>query len=357
MKALLALIAVLAWPGALVSQAAPRTIAGVVQDSAGHGLADAVVVLDPNDKRRAVQTDAQGRFRFDRVNPGHYQLRTVCVAFEADDRVVDVPASGLDVTIVLAVIPVRLDTIRIVARREGLFGTTVERADLRALGGTEVIVVGTRFRARTGPNGRFAFGALRPGGYVVRASRNGFRTLFLSVAVPQTDGVEVSLAMDSLTTRADKFRESLLSDMRFRVDRRSATNSAFVPQHELAGRGGTTLDVALMYAPAFLLKGLQIMNEECVFVNGRFARGMHLRDFPADNVAMVEIYGTSPEAGSIEKVREFMSKNGTVDCGYWSRFRQVGATNSRTGLKTDINNVEPPLPGLVHMAYIWLKEK
>lgn len=338
----LPLALLLSLAGRLPGQAAPRTVSGVVQDSTGRPLPDAVVVLDPNDQRRAMEADAQGRFRFDKVKSGEHQLRTVWVGYQPDDRKLTVPDSGLEVTIVLTQNPVRLDTIRIVTRAQGILGTTVDGKDLRALGGTDVEVVGTKYRTRTKADGRFAFLQLRPGGYVVRASRKGFSTLLVPVIVRRDKAVEVSMDLDTVTTKAAELREVQYFDLRQRVDRRSMNNSAIIPRQELAGRGGATLDLALMYSPSFLLKGLRIGGEERVFVNGRIAHGMHLRDYFADDAAMVEIYGSGPHQGGLQQEQE---------CGYPPTTHEfvVGDRGQK------LTYVEPSRPGLVDRAYIWLK--
>jgi hypothetical protein len=344
----LALLSLL--PGRARSQAAPRTVSGVVQDPAGRPLPDAVVVLDPNDQRRATEADAQGRFRFDKVKPGGHQLRTVWIGYLPDDRTIDVPDSGLVVTVVLATLTTQLDTIRVIARRGGLIGTTVVSKSLRALGGTDVEVVGTKYRARTRADGRFAFPTLRPGGYVVKASRGGFKSVFVSVAVKRGDASEVSLALDSLLGKSDALRENLFRDMRMHVDKRSTNNSVIVPGIELRGRGGASLDVALMFTPSFLVKGLKITGQECVFVNGKYARAQSLKNFNADEVSLVEVYGSGQEDGSRAALEEFVAHYGAPDCGYWA---EVHTYMVKEG--TPWHDVQPARPGLVHMAYIWLK--
>lgn len=336
--------------GSLASQAAPRTVSGVVQDSAGRPLPDAVVVLDPNDQRRATEADAQGRFRFEKVKPGEHQLRTVWIGYQPDDRTIDVPDSGMVVRIVLAALTARLDTIRVIARRGGLIGTTVVSKSLRALGGADVDVLGTRFRARTKADGRFVFPALRPGGYVVKASRSGFKSVFISVAVRRGDASEVSMALDSLIGKSDALRENLFRDMRMRVDKRSTNNSVIVPSIELRSRGAASLDVALMFTPSFLVKGLKITGQECVFVNGKYARAQSLKNFSADEVSMVEVYGSGQEDGGRAALEEFVAQYGPPDCGYWA---VVNTYMVKEGAPW--HDVQPARPGLVHLAYIWLK--
>src|SRR4029078_4879888 len=112
---------------------------------------------------------AGGRFRFDNVSAGRHALRTVWIGYQPDERTADVPASGLELTIVLTPVAFQLDTLQVVARVRGIRGAVVAHADLRSLGGADVQVLGTSLRRRRGSDGRFEFPDLRPGAYMIRA--------------------------------------------------------------------------------------------------------------------------------------------------------------------------------------------
>jgi hypothetical protein len=127
-------------------QAVPRTLTGVVRDTLGRPLEDAVIVLNPMGAQRATRADAAGRFRFDRVDAGRYSVRTAWIGYAPDERTIEVPPAGLHVTITLTPVAFRLDTLTVVGRRTGIYGTTAYRPDLRALGAVEVSVLGTRHR-------------------------------------------------------------------------------------------------------------------------------------------------------------------------------------------------------------------
>jgi hypothetical protein len=100
-----------------------------------------------------------------------------------DERIIELPQSGLQVEIVLTPLPYRLDTLTVVARRTGIFGTAVQRSDFRALGGVDVTVLGTNQRAKTASDGTFSFDNLRRGGWLIQGSRDGFATLVISAVV------------------------------------------------------------------------------------------------------------------------------------------------------------------------------
>jgi hypothetical protein len=58
-------------------------------------------------------------------------MRTTWIGYLPDERTIEVPAGGLEVTVTLVPVPFRLDTMKVVARRTGIYGTTVQRTDLR----------------------------------------------------------------------------------------------------------------------------------------------------------------------------------------------------------------------------------
>lgn len=328
------------------AQAVPRTLNGVVRDTVGRPLEDAVIVLNPMGAQRATRADAGGRFRFDRVEPGRYVMRTTWIGYEPDERTIEVPAEGLQVTITLTPVAFRLDTLTVVGRRTGIFGTTVFREDLRALGGVEVSVLGTRHRIRTPVDGKFSFGDVRAGGWVVTAKRDGFETMLLSVAVPDTAGVELSMAMDTIRTKAQAIANNRVMDMQRRVNRMQVNSSAIIPHQELATHRRLSLDVALRYSPTFLIKGLVIMDVECVFINGLAKPSMLAKDIAAADVAMVEVYN---HRGGVEYRDRKMFLDYGQDCGVGRVLETYGSGGQK------LTSSRPPRPDVVAYIHIWLK--
>jgi len=331
--------AVILAPSLLRAQAVPRAISGIVRDTLRRPLESAVISLDPTGASRATRADANGRFRFDRVSPGRHQIRTTWLGYEPDERTVEVRAEGLEVTIVLQPLPFRLDTLRIEVKRTGILGTVVVHSDFRALGGADVQVIGTSTKARTPADGRFVFPGVRPGGYVVLARRDGFKTRLLPVAVRHDGSVELVLALDSIATKADRIVEGRWFDLRQRTNRRNVTTSAVVPRQELAARGNQSLDIALRYSPSFLVKGLVIDNDECIYVDGVPVTGLEARDFRAGDVAMVEIYGARSPTLTGE------ATCAATDGGHYSVRPGIGIGQTRPR----------PNPAIVRRIYIWLK--
>ena len=328
------------------AQATPGTLSGVVRDSAGRPLRDAVVVLDPNNDLRATRTDATGRFRFDRLRAGRYVMRTTWIGYRPDERTIEVPAGGVDVSVTLHRLPFRLDTMTVVARRTGIFGTAVDKTRQHALGGVEVWVMGTRHRTRTTADGRFSFPEVSEGGFVVMGRREGYETITLAVAVPDTAAIELVMAMDSLRTRAQQRENVLFQDLQMRVNRGQANSSAIVVFQEFGESKRQTLDIALRYAPSFLAKGLVLKNVECVYIDGLPKPSILAKDILAEDVAMVEIYN---HRGAVALADRQLFRNNGTDCG-------AGPVQEVYGPKgAQMRSVRPPNPATVAFIFIWLK--
>ncbi len=111
----------------------------------------------------------------------------------------------------------------------------------------------------------------------------------------------------------------------------------------------STLDVALRYAPSYLVKGLISKGTECVYVDGKSAPGMRLRDFVASDVALVEVYGWSSDYSGVGLSG---TPPGGDACGLY-------ANEGRTAVATDrgtLHYAQRPDPGVIIFAYIWLKQ-
>ena len=333
-------------PATAEGQVGSRTVVGTVRDSAGRPLENAVIALDPAGAIRSTRADAEGRFRFDGVNPGQYALRATWLGYQPVDRTILVPREGLEIAIVLARLPFQLDTMRIVVRRTGIIGTAVQKSNFVALGGVDVEVLGTRHRTRTKSDGLFVFPELREGSYIVLGSRKGFASRILPVPVPSDEAVEIALALDSAATKGQLIVNNRIQDMQMRRRRAGVTTSAIVGRHELLAVGKQSLDVALRYAPSFLYKALIWGNVECVYVDGIPQPNMLAKDFPADAVAMVEVYAGGGTTSSDLNI--FL--NHGMNCG-------VGPADLVWG--TDKGALRTPgrhKPGTISVVHIWLRK-
>jgi Carboxypeptidase regulatory-like domain len=292
------------WPAALAiglmliagetaAQGPTSMVAGVVRDSTGRPLAQAVVALDPGGDIRATRADSAGRFRFTRVRRGAHELRTTWIGYRPEDRFIDVSEAVVQIEIVLVPLPYQLDTLEIRARRSGIEGTVLAHARFRPIADAEAEALGTRYKKRTGADGRFDLPELGEGAYAIEARHDGYKTRVISAAVAREGATEVAITLDTLTTKAEKIAEHLMRDMESRIHWRSMANSAIVGRQELAAKRDQSLETALRYAPSVLVKGLMTgtLNVCNIVVDGRPDIIRRVGDFRADAVSMVEVYG------------------------------------------------------------------
>lgn len=294
-RPLLAVLGALLWSSATLAQS-PGVVAGVVRDNQQRPIENALVALDPNtDNQRVMRTDSTGRFHFDRVARGPHELAVAWIGYRTVVRAIDVPDAGLEITIALEQNIAAMDTMRIEARRIGIFGTVIARDGFRPLGGAEVQVIGLNPVRRTGDDGRFEFGQADAGSHVVYVKRRGYLSRMLSVAVPRDSAVEVALVLDEGDGGTGKNYAQALAEFDRRRRWMTGGHAALVSRHELAGRSGLSLWEALRYSPSFLLKGLVLDDEACIYVDGQFMSGMTAKDISMGEIEAVEVYGTGAD--------------------------------------------------------------
>jgi hypothetical protein len=274
------------------AQVTPGTVTGVVRDTSGRPLSGAGVALDPEGAIRVARTDRNGRFRFEHISAGTHTLRVTWIGYRPANRAIDLPETGLQVEIRLVPLAQRLDSMKILARRTGVFGIVSAGPTLSAISGASVIVMGTRYRMSTASDGRFGFPELREGGYVIAVRRDGFQTRLIPVAVPPADAVEVVAVLDALSTKSDRMREQRLRDIESRILRHPRNTMAIIARQELTILPGSRLDEALRYAPSLYSKGLiaNSFNACGLYVDGREERFLQLSDFKPEDIEMLEVY-------------------------------------------------------------------
>jgi hypothetical protein len=276
----------------LAAQATPGVVIGVVRDITGRVLPGAGVALDPDGSTMVTRTDRNGRFRFTGVGTGEHTIRVTWIGYQPRDTAVTLGPSGLEVEIRLQPLAQRLDTMKVVASASGILGLVVSRTTGSPLPGASIEAMGTRFRASTSEDGRFAIPDAEEGSYVLALRHRGFRTRLMSVAVPPDRAVDVEVELDSIASRSEALFEGRLRDMEFRIHRRTSNSSAVIGLHELMALEDEPLEAALQYAPSVYSRGLIARGPVCkLFVDGREEKFLTLRDFRPAQVEMVELYG------------------------------------------------------------------
>lgn len=267
------------------------SLSGVVQDATSAApLVGAIVVLGPAANERTTRTDANGVFSFANVTKGTHPLAVRRLGYEPSRSDVEVPPSQ---PIVVALKrATSLDTVRVRAANQGIYGAVGTARDLRPLNASVQVIGASVGRLRTDSTGHFFAPVKTPGPYLVRATAGGFTSQTVSVTVQANEGVEVALLLDSATGPGAAGLEMAFADFADRMMQRGLA-SALVPRTDLTRYGEGTLVSSIVSAGAFEQRALRFGSTACVFVDGRPIPGMSLNAYRPQEVEMVEVYGAN----------------------------------------------------------------
>ncbi|HUF66686.1 MAG TPA: TonB-dependent receptor [Gemmatimonadaceae bacterium] len=116
LTAAIAVLVTFVSPASAYSQAITAPVAGTVRDSAGSPVPHAQVAIIGLD--RVTTTDGAGRFRFEFVPPGRYELYTTIIGYAPVRTPITVPpAQGTEVAVVMRPSAVRLAAVQVTATR------------------------------------------------------------------------------------------------------------------------------------------------------------------------------------------------------------------------------------------------
>jgi len=272
----------------------PVPVRGKVQDSvSGRPLAGAIVGLGPNGSDRTTRTDDAGEFAFSKVVPGNYSLTVKRLGYEPRARAVEVKA-GMDSLVVAMLRVSTLDTVRIRATNQGIYGAVGTAEGLRPLRSALVQVIGGSGKLSVDSTGHFYIPIKAPGAYLVRAMSPGYQTQTMAVTVRRDEGVEIALLLDSATTPESNRWESAYADMADRMIARR-NSSAIVSASELRETGYSGLADALRRSPSFNKAVIRIGGTACVFVDGQPKPGLSIDAFDGTQIEAIEAYTASSE--------------------------------------------------------------
>lgn len=290
------------WPVTIEAQS-PASLTGTVRDSTGRPVRDAVVVVDFETAALRTRTDSTGSFRFAAVAVGRHEIQFARLGFRPHRATIDVPSTGLDVTIVLEPIAIPLDTVAVRVSRPGVYGTVSTRGmsllphEPRPLRGAIIEVLDSPHRTSTTADGRFSLSAVGEGAWSLLVRLDRYQSRVVGAYVPPDGGVELNIVLDSTIADWQRREDNELREISRRI--REANNpSAFVSAAELVGPAGMTLATALRNAPSTLSRGLLVKDEiTCVYIDGVPRPRMTANDIDAGDVHAVEVYGLDGRGG------------------------------------------------------------
>jgi hypothetical protein len=265
-------------------------VSGVVRDAVSSApLVGAIVTLGPTTDERTTRTDASGAFSFSKVPAGTYALLVRRLGYEPSRTSVGVPATqpiAVDLKRVMS-----LDTVRVRAANQGIYGAVGTAHELRPLNASIQLFGASGAKLNTDSTGHFFAPVKTPGPYLVRATTDGYVSQTVSVTVQSNEGVEVALLLDSAIGPVAHGLEMAYADFASRLMQRGV-ESALVPRTDLTryGTNGTLIN-SIVSAPTFAQRALRFGPTACVFVDGRPLPGMSPNAYAPSEVEMVEAYG------------------------------------------------------------------
>jgi len=346
MKGALALLTLVTFARSLGAQA---TVRGTVSNESGRPLEQSQVTLDPQGANRQVRTNAQGQFDFLGVSPGQHFVRVIRVGFSPETR--ELTVANTDVTVDFTMRRVQvLDTVAVTAKRTGLYGSVISSDSLLPIPGARVEIIGARKADSTNSSGTFNFPDLKGGSYIVRVKHPFFESRNFGVVVPVNSGTELDVVVQPGRVSRDQHLEMFYREMDTRLTFRG-TNTAFVTREELKGKEKTLLDQALLSTPGFAKKSLYIASDVCLFVDGVARPGAMIRDFAAEDIESIELYG-APQGnarGNMARALRLADPSGTLR-DRWPPRTPCGTQPTPNELRSGWAEVK------VMFAVIWLKK-
>ena len=240
--------------------AGPHTLTGLVVDSAGKPIRDATVYIAELERTAAVRVT--GAFRFDSVPDGRYTVGARAVGYLGGTGKVLVDSLGGAALIEMQRIAFALPSMLTTAKRGGLSGVIAD-ANYVALPGVIVKVMGSGAgAATTDASGEFYL-PVRPGKYLVRLDREGFRRQLISVTVPADEGRRMSAWMVIGTEKANPVEGRNIFDFEQWMIRRRPVSSALFTREDLERMH--VRDAREAYVRAF---GGRLDYDDCALIDG-----------------------------------------------------------------------------------------
>ncbi len=288
----------------VVPQPVPNTLRGIVTDTLGVPLADALVLI--TELRRQVRTRPDGRFLFDSVKPGTYEVRPRRLGYVAANQRVEVTEQGGSVHIRMIQFRNVLPSVVTQADLGGLSGVIAD-TDRNPLQGATISVMGEGKSARTDITGNF-FIPLKAGQYMVRIEREGHVRQMMGVMIPENEGRRIAAWLVPGKGNASDIMIGVnLFNMNQRLVRSSPTSSKYFTAEALTRQG---IDDLLELARR---NAIGTVTPDCEVSIGNQPGGpLPLSAIYTDEVEFVEVYSPSMAGGASGRVRGNTSLGGNT---------------------------------------------
>ena len=264
-------------------------LVGVVVDTFAVPI-EGVEISIPGIRRRAV-SDTAGRFRFDKIDGGTYEVRARKIGYAPQVRKFTVEKEGGTGAFMLLQFARNLPVVTTSAARGGLSGT-VGDTGYRAIVGAEVRLMGHEDFTLTDSTGSFFIPA-RAGKYMVGIHGDGFDDRVFSVVIPPDSGRHITAMLFPESEQPIQWKANLLA-LASRLDRRIERYSAFLTRDELKAMGIEWVSEAVAME-AQLRRGV---DNGCSGVKNGGPETVSIDKLTVDDIESIEIYrpGTPTQA-------------------------------------------------------------
>lgn len=334
--------AVLARHGSLVQAQTARRLSGIVQDAASaRPLVGAIVTISSSSENRSTRTDESGHFAFVGVSQGAIDFAVRRVGYR---RFVESLNIDRDSILVVMLKPLSdLDTVRVRATRQGIYGIVATSKDFRPVAAATVKFFGGSVgEVTTDSLGRFFYDVKTVGAYLVRTNVRGLGSQSVSVTVTQKEAIEVALLIDSTDVAGANALEMAYGEFRERLLRHGLASTVVSRGELLADENSATIP-ALLRSRSFVSKGLRLTDVACVFVDGIPRPGLSANAIDPEEVEAVELYAATSERSGTLKDR-------------WPKSEECADTGLPKGYQSRATNGRrQPVSEVVRWIVIWLK--
>jgi hypothetical protein len=264
--------------------AGPKTLVGIVGDTAGTPL-DSVEVFITSLKRRAMST-ADGAFRFDDVKPGTYAVSTRRLGYLPQLRQVKVGDEGGTTTFGLVPYMRGLPPVVSSSPRGGLSGVIGDTA-YNIVTGAQISVLASDHRTVSDSTGAFYLD-LKPGKHMVRVKAPGFASRLVSVTIPNDSGRRMMVWL-SPSMRGESAREEwAMVNLAERLTRRNPVWSTIYSREDINKMGMT--DAAQLAT----VGARKRVDDNCPAIIDGGPRTAPIWAFAASDIETMETYTPKP---------------------------------------------------------------
>lgn len=276
----------LACPALLFSQAR-AVVTGSVRNVAGDSLPNARVRAVGAGSDTTVRADAHGNFGL-ALSFGDYQLRVAMIGYEPRTAAVTVNTPEQRADMVLNTLAQQLNAVNVREKWIGIRGIIGDSTTMQPIAGALVATVRRGKRVVSDSAGRFEIPLEKAEQTVLTVTRQGYQARAAQVAMRDGEAADVVLFM--LPGQEPKYLKMALVDLGHRMAW-GAANSFVAGHGELARNGAKNLLDGIIEAGMLERKGLSLVRQMCLFVDGVPKPDYSVSSVLLANVDFVEVLG------------------------------------------------------------------